>query len=269
MKIRTLFCLFAMTTFLGLAAAWQVTGTRARQTDNPIELQVSAGGHKYTLGEVIDLNFMITNASDREMTIPEPSVMEGNLKLFISQDRVNYVEYVGPGWGERDSLPRTAKLAPGDNRSVKATMLFNQTVPHAHLTQMYAERIKKERLDTEFAFLAAGRYWLIAVFGNEKTRIESDPTAVDIVEPTGINGSVWEQMRTEGGFALFLQTGDVKYYPGSEKAAEFEEKLERLSVEFPDSDAGRQVGEKLVKHKQAVENLKMLKLERQQIGLDK
>lgn len=251
--------------FLGLIAAWQATRTKARQTDNPIAVVVVPGRETYSLGEVIDFNVTIRNDSDREIEIDKPSFLQGNLRLYVSPDRVNYTEYVGPSWGSLDSPTRKTKLAYGEDTADRTTMLYNRTVPHAHLTPQYAERIRKERLDSEFAFTSVGRYWLIAVFRNGKARIESEPVAIDVSEPVGVEGTVWEQMKTDGAYALFLQTGEMKYYPGSQKEADFKEKLRQISVEYPNTGAGRQIGERLIKHDASLENLRKLKLERERL----
>ncbi len=262
MKINKLYTMLICLVVMGsLLAVWQER-TKARQTNDPVALSLRSEKLEYNLGEVVELSFQVENRSDHPLEIEKPSVLTGNVKLFVSSDGTTYVEYVGPNWGRLDSLERNIKLPPGQSVPVNASVLFNHPVPHEHLTELYSKKIKRERLNSEFAFTDAGRYWLKAVYEAGKIAIESEPVTVDLSEPVGAEGSVWDRIKSDGAYAYFLQTGDVKYYPGSEAADKFRDDVRRLSNENPNSGVAKQIGERLVDHEKHLEDVRRLKLEK-------
>lgn len=244
---------------------WQMR-TSAWNENSSLELTLTPDTLNYRLGEVIGFSFQITNISQDELLIEKPSVHTGTLTLYASSDGENYHEYEGPDWGYLDSVRRKEKIGAGKSFQAKATLLYNITTPTKHLSELYAEKIRQDKIQSEFALETPGKYWLKAVFKSGETRIESEPVAIDVSEPVGVEGVVWEQMKTDGAYALFLQTGEIKYYPGSQREAEFKEKLKQISAEYSSTEAGRHIGERLAKHETSLENLRKLKSEREKMG---
>lgn len=228
-----------------------------------IRVTVGTERSEYPLGEVIGLRFEIENTSAQEIDVVDPNVFMGNMKLFVSNDGKNYVEYAGPNWAMVDGRGQKRKLDAQGVLEAKATMLFNRRIATDHLTPMYADRIKKERLDTDFALLEAGHYWLKAAYTNGKDTFRSEPIEIDITQPVGTDAVVWEQIKSDGAFAYFLHTGEVKYMPGSEEARDFTEKLRSITSDYPNTNFSERLNEGLVKYQRNLENVERLVAERQ------
>ncbi len=221
-----------------LFANWQ-TRISARSQDNLLQLSLTAEQERYALGEILELDFELKNVSDELLEIGKPSVYTGSLQLWLSEDGVNFREYKGPRWSMLNAGRNRMKLAAGETLHAKATLLYNDRFPTEHLNELYAAKYRRERIDTEFAATSAGRYWLKAVFKDGKTEIESEPLAIDIAEPVGLDTEVWERIKTDGAYAYFLQTGEVKYHP--------------------DSVFAERISDKLIKYNRNLENARRLK----------
>ena len=243
--------------FIALALMFVCGHANAQSSIENVSLSLTAEKDSYALGEVVDLRFHVKNLSEKSLEIAKPNVGGGNLKLYISEDGNNFREYVGPNWGIAGNAIRpTVKLESESTYEVKATMLYNHRVPTEHLTELYAERIRRERIDSEFALPNPGRYFLKAVFTDAKTRVESEPYALDISEPIGLDAAVWEKMKNDGAFAYFLHTGEVTYQADSAAAGEFVEKLRQISRDYPDTTFAAKLNERLIKYKRDLENLR-------------
>ena len=243
-------------------AVWQLKAS-AQYGGRAITLSLKTEKEDYVLGEMIGLRFDVRNTSGADMAIARPSVNAGNLRLFVSRDSQNYVEYVGPNWGTLDAGHRKGKLGAGESFKTAATMLFNRRIPTEHLTPMYADRIKKERIDTEFAMLTSGPYWLRAVFTDGQESYRSEPIQINVAEPVGIDSAVWERIKNDGAYAYLLQTGEVKYLADSKEARKFVEELQQVSSEYANTTFAGRLNEQLGKYNRNIENVRRLVAERQ------
>ena len=243
-------------------ATWQMR-INAQAEGKAIQISLTTDKDNHALGELIGLKFDVKNMSGESLEVKQPSVRTGNLRLFISSDGRRYVEYVGPNWGSLDSKRQQMQLGAGESFEDKATLLYNRRIPTAHLTPMYADKIRKERVDTEFAFLEAGHYWLKATYTNGKDTFRSDAIEIDVTLPVGSDAVVWEQIKTDGAFAYFLHTGEVKYMPGSEESQVFVEKLRSITADYPNTNFSERLSEGLVKYNRNLEYVQRLKAERQ------
>jgi hypothetical protein len=241
-----------------LFATWH-TRTSARSQDNLLQLSLAAEREGYALGEMLGLTIELKNVSDQSLEVGKPSIYTGNLQLWISEDGMNFREYKGPRWSMLNAGGNRMKLAAGEILHAKASLLYNHHFPTEHLTELYAAKYRQERIHSEFALMNAGRYWLKAVFKDGKTELESEPLAINIAEPVGLDAAVWEKMKADGAYAYFLQTGEIKHHPDSPENRRFVESLQQLSEEFPNSHFAERISNKLTKYKQHLENLRRLK----------
>lgn len=251
--------LMASAAFFG---AWQIR-IAARTDAKALSLDLTTENASYAAGEVIELKFAITNNSDKADAITAPDVGTGSLKVFLSGDGKDYREYVGPNWGALDAGQHQLKLAAGARFETNATMLYNQRLATGHLTPMYAERIDKARIPTEFAITEPGRYWIKASYTNGKDVIRSAPVEIEITTPVGQEAIVWDQIRSDGAFAYMLQTGDVRYLPGSAESEDFDERLRQVTSDYPETGLTRRLGQKIDQYKRNVEYVERLKADHQ------
>lgn len=259
MKINKLYYLLAVSIVsVSVFALWQIR-TNAKSESGTIEMSLITEKKMYSLGEVISCTFGIVNASSEPQAIAIPSIGAGDLKLYLSRDGLNYVKYVGPDWGTLNPGRQQIKLGVGERFEAEGTVLYNRRLPTAHLAPMYAEKVRKERVDTDFAMPEAGHYWLKAAYTNGKATFESDAVEIDVTMPVGSDAVVWEQIRTDGAFAYFLQTGQVKYIPGTLDALAFIEKLRGITTDYPDTNFGERLNEGMVKYTRELENLQKLR----------
>jgi len=245
---------------IGICAAVQIS-TIARPGGR-IEVSLTAEKGTHVLGEEIGLDLTVRNASAEEMEFVAPSVMTGSLRLFISDDAKEYREYVGPRWGMLDTQDQRRMVPPAGEFSAKATVLFNRRVPTAHLNQMYAERYSKERLDREYAIPEAGSYWLKASYTVGREIYWSAPVMIEVMAPVGAEAELWERIKSDGAFGYFLQTGDIKYRPGSPQADEFLQKARQIASDHPETELARGLGTKLEKYDRMRENVARSRAER-------
>lgn len=263
MKIKKNYVAGIILVGMAVLGVWQVR-TIAQKGIGALQLSVNAEKRGYSVGEVIGLEFALTNLSGEEMEIVPPSVGTGNIQVFISTDGRNYRSYKGPGYGMQDSRRRLVKLSSGSSLDAKATVLHNETIPYAHLTKMYADKIRRENLDTVYAIPTSGTYWIKAVYSTGKEKFESEPLMIEITEPVGMEAAIWERIKDNGEYAYFLQTGDMRYRQGTPESEAFVESLRQLSEQHPSTDFAQYTGEKLVKRQEMLDNLTRLRAEREQ-----
>src|SRR5262245_10697997 len=113
-------------------AIWQPR-TSAQSQDSLLQLSLTAEPERYALGETLKLNFALKNVSDEALEIGKPSVYTGSLRLWISEDGVDFREYQGPHWGRLNAGHNRVKLAAGKSLQAKATLLYNHRFPTEHL----------------------------------------------------------------------------------------------------------------------------------------
>ena len=245
--ITTAIMIVMLTTWQGIS--------NAKTESKTLSLSLRTDRTEYLLGDVIGLRFDISNRTDSPAVFTMPDVRFGTLKVYVSSDAINFREYVGPRWGSLRAGRKIIELASGQEFQSEATMLHNRTVATGHLSEMYAERIHKENLDTHFSMQSAGRFWLKAIYFDGKTRLESEPVVIEISHPTGMDALVWEKIKTDKAYAYFLQTGDLKFVPGSVEEWEFVASLQRLAEEFPGTKFAVKIEQGLAKRNAILNDL--------------
>lgn len=267
--MRTIITYRKLTTVLLLAGlvylGLQFRADARSESDFAI-LTVTPEHSEYTLGEVITLSFKIKSGSEKPIEIEKPSVLTGNLEVYISADGANYKKYHGPNWGMLDTKVRATELAAGGEVQAQATIMHNLYFPTDHLNASRAEAIRSERIDSEYAISAAGSYWLKAVYTHGKLILESEPVAIEVLEPSGIEAVIWNRIKSNGAYAYFLQTGSIVYSLGSVKYAAFKDEVKNIVEQFPNTAYAESFGVRMKKHEKSLENLQKLKLEREKLA---
>jgi len=199
-----------------------------------LELRLSAERSELRLGERIEVRVALANLSGRELEVEVPDVANGSVRVFVAPDRGAFREYRGPHWGLEEGS-RAVPLPPGEESSTTAVLLWNHRVPTEHLTALYADRTRQERIDEEVAIVAPGRYWLKALYTVDGERVESQPVALDVLAPEPVDAPIWERMRRDGELAYLLHTGRLHWPAGSAEADAFAADVRRLTAENPGS----------------------------------
>ena len=201
-----------LTVALAMVSLFCALGQAHSQTKEGTWLAMATEKSDYFLGEMVNLKFTVGNASESTLTIELPSVERGRLRLYISEDGEKYREYIGPDWGLSEGRTKSQlELKPADQFETVGMMLFNYKVPTFHLTESYAQEIRSERIDTDYALSKPGRYYLKAVLDSPhtKTRIESNPVELLVSEPMREDGLAWEILRSNPASAFFLHAGEL------------------------------------------------------------
>jgi hypothetical protein len=209
----------------------------ASQDIKLLSLQVKSDKQSYLPGEMLTLDFRILNNSSVPVTLPRSvDVRTGYLRVFIAEESGQYDQYIGPRWGMSDVMRRKeVLLAPGESYETSATVLHNKTVETAHLSVTAAAEVAKGRIRTEYVLPKPGMYSIKAALYDDAmmNRIESEPISVLIEEPQGVDLEVWNKIKDDGDFALFMQTGEIKERPNGPKTKQVVETLGSIEKAFP------------------------------------
>lgn len=241
---------------IGIAglSMWQWR-TTAQTDSKAVRLSLRTDRAEYALGEIVALNFEISNQTDAPVELVVPDVRAGTLKVFVSSDGATFREYIGPRWGTLNVRRQMKSIESGGHLEIRSTMLYNKTFASDHLTEHYAEQIRKDNLGTDFAIISPGRYWLKAAYSDGRTKLESEPVVIDVNVPSGMDALVWERIKANKAYAYFLQTGDLKFIPGSTEEQEFVASLRRLAEEFPGTKFAVKVEQGLTKRNAMLDEL--------------
>jgi len=227
------------------------------QETQRLSLRVVADKEVYLPGELISVRFIMKNESAEPLSLnPDLSVLDGNLKVFVASDDDSFREYIGPGWGTRDSLAGAPiELLPSESFETNATILWNQKLETSHLSELYKKPMDQQRLKTDYAFTAAGKYHLKAVIYNAKTgtTVESPPVAIVIESPQGAELLIWKQLKQDPDYAFFIQTGGLLEHPKGAKTAKVANELDRMLTKHPDSRYAQSIRRSLTKRQESIE----------------
>lgn len=225
-----------------------------------LTLQVKADQDSYLPGEMITLNFKVLNSSAEPVLLPKGvNVQTGYLQVFIADESGQYNQYIGPRWGLADVLgSKVVKLAPGESFETSATVLYNKTVETAHLSEIAAAEITKGRIQTEYVLPRPGMYFLKAVLNdnNLTNKIESEPISVIIEDPQGVDLEVWNKIKGDGDFAIFMQTGELKELPNGPKTKQIVATLSEIEKSFSTTRYISKIRSGLAKHRSLLEKEK-------------
>lgn len=229
------------------------------QNADGLVLGVESDKIDYLPGDTVPLRFRIINKSNTPTSIYKGStVWDGNLKVFIAKDSGGFREYVGPGWGVRDvHYKEPITLAPGQLYETDATVLWNQKLEASHLSKTYAKKVERERLTTDYALAEPGTYYIKATLLNPLTNnvVESEPIQVTVLEPEGADLEVWNRIKVDGNYGLFIQTGGLPEHPKGPKTVKLANDLETLISQHPSSRYGQSIRSSLTKRQELIERI--------------
>jgi hypothetical protein len=236
-SIRHILSLSLALLFSPLTSHGQAKNTAA-PAHGQLALQLRSEKARYLPGEPIVLKFDVLNKDDGSVVLQGGAdVWRGQLKVFIARPGEGFKEYLGPQWGIKDVAGGAVTIAPRGLYETEATILYNHRAETSHLSELYAAQVGSERLGSEYAVAAPGRYRIKAVLhvAESGARIESAPISVGVDEPEGDDLRVWNEIKDDATYGYFIQTGDIKAHPNSPKAKRVVEKLDYLVTSYPDS----------------------------------
>ncbi|HKO44297.1 MAG TPA: hypothetical protein VJU84_13560 [Pyrinomonadaceae bacterium] len=243
-----------------LAAGYAISlSPRVSQNADGLLLSVESDKTDYLPGDTVLLKFRITNKSNTPTSIYKGStVWDGYLKVFIAKENSGFREYFGPAWGAKDAhYKEPITLAPGNLYETDATVLWNQKLETSHLGKMYAKKVEKERLTTDYALAEPGTYYIKASLLNPLTNhtVESEPIEVRVNEPEGADLEVWNRIKVDGNYGLFIQTGGLPEHRKGPKTLKLAKDLEILISQHPSSRYSKSIRSSLTKRQELIERI--------------
>lgn len=234
-----------------------------------IELTIDSSKESYLLGEVVALTFNAINKSGDSVKIfNDLSPEYGYLRVFISQDDIEYKMYNHNQWGLKDSKTTLIMLKPNEGVSTSATIFWNAQ-PKFDASQLAPETIKaatEGKILADYVFSKPGTYYIKAVYAarfidnpsNTRIKIESEPIQITIEEPTGDDLKIWNKIKDNGEIAYFIQEGSFKARESAERE-KLKEEVEQIISESPDSPISSQMKQSLNKLRANEEKAKVYK----------
>ncbi len=256
---RSVSLIFALPLIVLFAATAVVYAQEPIQDTQNLSLKLITDKTVYLPGEMIAVRFVMTNESTAPFFLnTNLSVLDGNLKVFIASDSDSFKEYIGPGWGTRDSLPGAPiKLMPSQSFETEATILWNQKAEVSHLSELYRKPLEEQRIKTDYAFVKPGKYYLKATLHSARTgtTIDSAPLAITVENPQGPDLPVWKQLKEDPSYAFFIQTGGLLESPKGAKTAKVANELNRLVSNHPDSKYAQNIRRSLTKRQELIDTI--------------
>lgn len=213
-----------------------------------LSFKAKANKEVYVLGEPIKVDFEFINQSDNSMIIPSRGVEVGSLKVFIADQGGEYKEYFASGWGRLRGARKT--LEPKQSHKYEATILWNGVPRVSHLNESAAKRVLEGKITTEYALPEPGAYFIkgVSTFGENMTKIESEPVQVVINEPVGDDLKVWNRIKGNREIAYLLQKDSFDTDKDEEKTKLIRE-VEQIVQTYPNSVYSDYLKPKLEKFK--------------------
>lgn len=190
-----------------------------------LQLKVSASKETYMLGEPILLNVRLRNTSARELVLVntfDPTY--SSLKIYSRSDR-NSSEYMDPRWGLRE---------------LNGLITIKKDESLSNDVQLLA-RLEPENV-AKFFYTTAGIYSVKVSYEVRRPRqetveiLESEPIELRIVEPVGVDQTVWNRIKNNGAIGYLIQHGDthILFYK-TEDRRKLKEEVEQIIDQYPDS----------------------------------
>lgn len=260
MKNKKTGILLSVMAVVVFAAGYAISRSpRVSQNADGLVLGVESDRTDYLPGATVPLRFRIINKSNTPTSIYKGStVWDGNLKVFIAKENSGFREYFGPAWGVKDAhYKEPITLAPGQLYETDATVLWNQKLETSQLSKMYAKKVEKERLNTDYAFAEPGIHYVKATLLNPLTNntAESAPLQITVLEPEGADLEVWNKIKEDGNYGLFIQTGGLIEHPKAPKTVKLANDLETLLSQHPTSRYGHGIRSSLTKRQELIERI--------------
>ena len=195
MKNKILYSFVGVLVAFALITIWSqgVNAFKQLKNDLPLRLEVSSEKQTYVTGEMVKLNFELTNEGDKAIRLPyRPDVSTGYLDVWIAFDGQEFNRYNNTTWGRMERSGPT--LQPGQSFKSQAAVLWNSKPDISHLRPDVA----KGKIMTDYAFPKAGVYLVKAIASIPDAnsdailaKIESEPIQIVVNEPVGDDLKVW------------------------------------------------------------------------------
>lgn len=243
--VCTLIPLFALLLF-------RINSAAAASPDNhlPVSVTLKTDKTTYVLGEVVEVEFTTENSGKTPLSIYEPSVDVGSLKIFVANPNDGFKEYTTFGWGR--VMGRKKDIQPGQKITDTISILWNGHPNIDGWSELYAKPIRERRIMTDYAFPGPGVYFIkaAAYVVDANTPLETEPVQIVVNQPLGDDLSVWEQIKNNSEIAYLLQNGDLQE-PREDQKAKLVNMLNALLARFPNSTYSESLRINLEKYKQA------------------
>jgi len=249
--------------FLLLALSpWAVgVSARGRQPGmSGLVLEMRPDKASYVLGETVALEFTVMNESATTVTLAGGAdVWRGSIEVFVAFGDEGYREYRGPRWGLDDVVAASPMtLAPGGVYRTEATLLYNHRVETAHLAPSRARAIEEAQVSSPYALARPGIYSIKAVLYDARfeDRIESEPVVIGVVEPSGEEIEIWNQLQGDPELGYFIQTGGPRGHPTAPRSLQLATTLERIVDAHPGGRYTAAIQSALAQYRTSVELLR-------------
>ncbi len=225
-----------------------------------LALEVQPNKPAYVLGEPVELRFRVINRSVSPVSLPGGAdVRLGNLRVFVAYENEGFKEYLGPGWGTKDTAGgRPIQLNPGGSLQTEATILYNRVVATAHLNERAARPIVQKYIQSAYALARPGTCRIKATLYDSRfaNQVESSPAQIQVGEPQGVDLQVWNVLRNDADYGHFIQTGSGRGHPTSAKTRQIVQTLESIVNSYPASTYAEGIRRSLSSHQSSLEKLR-------------
>ncbi|MEP6849543.1 MAG: hypothetical protein ABI999_11855 [Acidobacteriota bacterium] len=203
-------------------------------TTRDLSFAVRTDKEAFTLGEPIQIEWVLTNNGTEAIRVPAQGVESGSLKIYIAGEDGEYKEYFGSGWGRKRGTAVT--LEPGKSQSYFATILWNGKPDVSHLNETAAIQVLAGKITTEYALPKPGVYFIKGVSSISQGNSEYGfkPTRIVVNQPTGDDLEVWNQIKGNGEIALLMQDGTF-YTDKDETKRQLTDQVEQIATRYPQS----------------------------------
>ena len=226
-----------------LIFSMNIIGNR-NTSSGSLSLEIKASKVTYALGEPVDIGITLTNTSQHEISLTNAlHGRDGYLKILISKDGKNYLDYIGARWGKDDSEGKPLTLSPGQEVTNFERVLWNSKpeIPSS-ISLDVAQRAKEGKILSFYAFPDPGTYLVKASYSiqvsdqKDPLFVESEPVTVQIDSAKGQDLAVWEKIKDRGDIAYFLQESDITIPSDRNKdRIEFKSLIDQIITEYPES----------------------------------
>lgn len=239
------------------ASGWAQTARETLPRSGAV-LEVRASRQAYVLGEPVDLEIVVRNASNRPIALPGGfDVQQGYVGVEVAFEDGPFREYRGPGWGLDDAVSSALVLRPRQSAATAASILFNHGMPSGHLNRDRAAEVAARFLNEGYALPVPGRYHIKAVLfdGAGNGLVESLPFEITVEEPTGEDREVWNELRSDPELGYFMQAGGPRGRSSELRKQQLVTRLERLVAYHPGSRYTELLRERLARYQDLVDAL--------------
>lgn len=240
-SVGSFFLLGFILIYLGFS---QVPLSVSSKSEIDLNVKVHSSKQDYIQGEVINLNFEVTNNSASDIPLKGADTDSGYLRIYIASDNQKFKMYSNSDWGRGKTKGMVIKA--GQSIKSQTNILWNFS-PANRFSNL--EGFKESNIMTDYAFPKTGVYLIKAVLGipgEIPIEIESEPIQIVVNEPVGDDLKVWNQIKDNGDIAYFLQQGATPTYQ-DEKAEKLLKEVEQIAEKYPNSNLAGQIKQKLEK----------------------